>query len=171
MEYKPKIVKIENVDMKLQIWDTAGQEKFRSVALNFYKGATGAILIFDLTNPESLDHLKHWNRQLRIHGGDDIVKILVGTKADLAVNVLQENIDEAKEDFDLKYFEVSAKENTNVKECFDYLSTEIKKKFYHPTADNSVLSQINSENNPVVTFKLGKGRRERELTDSNSTCC
>ena len=158
--------------MKLQIWDTAGQEKFRSVALNFYKGAMGAILIFDLTNPESLDHLQHWNRQLRIHGGDDIIKVLVGTKADLENSVTKEKIDEAKEDFDLKYFQVSAKENINVKECFDYLATEIKKKFYQPSPEIRSTSQSsNVENNPVVTFKLGKGKQNKEFSDSNSTCC
>lgn len=69
--------------MKLQIWDTAGQESFRSVTRIFYKGAHVVFLCFDLTREETFDNLANWLTDVRAHASAEILVYLIGSKADL----------------------------------------------------------------------------------------
>jgi small GTP-binding protein len=69
--------------VKLQIWDTAGQERFRSVTRSYYRGAMGALVVFDVTSRESYDHVPEWVRDARALAAPDLVVMLVGNKVDL----------------------------------------------------------------------------------------
>lgn len=83
VEFGAKKLKIDGKTVKAQIWDTAGQERYRSITNAYYKGAKGALLVFDLTNIESFNSIDKWYSELKREGDINIYVILVGNKCDL----------------------------------------------------------------------------------------
>lgn len=120
VEFGSKIVNIGGKAIKLQIWDTAGQERFRSVTRSYYRGAAGALLVYDISSRESYNSLSNWLTDARQLASPDIVIILVGNKKDLeeerevtfleASRFAQEN--------ELMFLETSALSGDNVEEAF-----------------------------------------------------
>jgi len=120
VEFGSKIINIQGNNIKLQIWDTAGQERFRSVTRSYYRGAAGALLVYDITSRESYNHLSTWLEDARTLASAGIVIILVGNKKDLederevtfieASRFAQEN--------NLMFLETSALTGDNVEEVF-----------------------------------------------------
>ena len=84
--FMTKRVVVNGRKLRLQIWDTAGQERFRSMAPMYYRGASGAVLVYDVTNSESLDAVRAWVQELRNNSDDEMVISLAGNKCDLASN-------------------------------------------------------------------------------------
>lgn len=109
---------------KLQIWDTGGQERFSSIRPMYYRGALGALLIFDLTSISSFEHLPQWIEEVRANVQTDIPLLLVGNKNDLIDQraITLEEINEFTRDFNLYYMETSAKTGDNVGDCFSVLA-------------------------------------------------
>lgn len=120
VEFGSKIVEVGGKKVKLQIWDTAGQERFRSVTKSYYRGAAGAVLVYDITNRESYNHITQWLNDARTLASPDIVVVLVGNKTDLqeerevtfmeASRFAQEN--------EIMFLETSALSGDNVEEVF-----------------------------------------------------
>jgi len=120
VEFGSKIVQVGGKSVKLQIWDTAGQERFRSVTRSYYRGAAGAILVYDITSRESYNALMQWLTDAKTLASPHIVVLLVGNKKDLetkrdvnfleASNLAQEN--------DMMFMGTSALTGENVEEAF-----------------------------------------------------
>ena len=112
---------IENKIIKLQIWDTCGQEVYRSLITNFYRNASLAMMVYSINSRESFIHINQWLKEVRIQSHPDVKIILVGNKADL-INERTVSKDEAKrykEENQILYFEeTSAKTGFNAKEVF-----------------------------------------------------
>ena len=87
VEFGSKIIEVGGKKIKLQIWDTAGQDRFRSVTRSYYRGAAGALLVYDITNRDSYNHIGMWLNDARTLGNADVSLILVGNKTDLANDV------------------------------------------------------------------------------------
>lgn len=108
--------------MKLSLWDTAGQETYKSVTRSYFRGASGALLVFDLCRKSTFNHVTDWLNDLRQIAEPDIVVILVGNKADLADDKREVSAEEASEwarrNGVLRYVETSAKSGENVEEAF-----------------------------------------------------
>lgn len=106
--------------LTFKIWDTAGQEKFHSLVPMYYRGAGAAILVFDITRPQTLRSLQHWVDDLKNNGPPDIILALCGNKADLTGDrrVSKDRACEYAEKIGAFYMEVSARDDTNVKELF-----------------------------------------------------
>lgn len=83
VEFGSRIISLNGKRIKLQIWDTAGQERYRSVTRSYYRGAMGALVVFDVTSRESYDHVPEWVRDARALAAPDLVVMLVGNKVDL----------------------------------------------------------------------------------------
>lgn len=83
VEFGAKKLIIDGKNIKAQIWDTAGQEKYRSITNAYYKGAKGALLVFDLTNKDSFDSVDKWLNELKSEGDINIYIIMIGNKCDL----------------------------------------------------------------------------------------
>jgi len=83
VEFGARIVTIDGKQIKLQIWDTAGQESFRSITRSYYRGAHGALLVYDITRRETFNHLKGWLTEVREHSNKEMVIMLIGNKNDL----------------------------------------------------------------------------------------
>lgn len=121
VEFGARLISIDQKAIKLQIWDTAGQESFKSITRSYYRGAIGALLVYDVTRRETFNHLAHWLREAKEHDRDDrMVIMLIGNKADL-VNQREVSEDEGKRfarENGLHFIETSAKTALNAESAF-----------------------------------------------------
>eukprot|EP01083_Nonionella_stella_P151319 483325_1 len=83
VDFRFRTVSIDKKTVKLQIWDTAGQERFRTITSAYYRGAHGIIMVYDVTNPESFEHVEDWLTEVNRHASENTMKLLVGNKADM----------------------------------------------------------------------------------------
>ena len=132
VDYKHKKIKLKNgKDVRLRIFDTAGQERFKSVSASFIKKADGVILIYDIGDLESFEAVENWIKSIREIGKDKLPIILVGNKCDLSDDKrmisLKEGQDKADE-FNIPFYETSCKEGINIKEVFEKLIDDIIEK-------------------------------------------
>jgi len=113
--------------IKFQIWDTAGQEKYRSLAPMYYRGAAAAILVYDMTDSASFELMKKWVNELEMNGQPDIVTVVVGNKADLPESrqVAAEEGATYAQGIDATFFETSAVTGENVVEVFKDIGSRL----------------------------------------------
>lgn len=109
--------------VKLQLWDTAGQDRFRSITQSYYRGSHAVMLVFDVTNRESFDNVRQWVADVRRFGGDQLPMVLVGNKCDCEAQrqVSDAEADELAAALGCKYVRASAKDNCNVDAAFEGL--------------------------------------------------
>ncbi|MFW9826261.1 MAG: GTP-binding protein [Candidatus Thorarchaeota archaeon] len=128
VDFHVKTITIDSIEgpirAKLQIWDTGGQERFSSIRPMYYRGSLGALLIFDLTNSASFEHLPQWIEEVRANVKSEIPLLLVGNKSDLIDQraVSLEEINQFTKLFNLFYMETSAKTGEGVGDCFYILA-------------------------------------------------
>jgi small GTP-binding protein len=116
--------------VKVQIWDTSGQERFLSLTKNFLKGSNGAVIVFDITDRKSFEDLEQWIESIKENIDIDTLPIvLLGNKVDLECNrqVSTEEAEHLAKAEKFKYFETSSKNNTGIDEAFQYLAEEMYK--------------------------------------------
>ncbi|XP_071737532.1 ras-related protein RABA4d-like [Rutidosis leptorrhynchoides] len=129
VEFQTKTLVIDQKMIRAQIWDTAGQERYRAVTSAYYRGALGAMLVYDMTKRQTFDHMSRWLEELRGHADKNIVIMLIGNKCDLASlrAVPVEDAQEFAERENLCFMETSALESTNVENAFLTALTDIYK--------------------------------------------
>jgi len=118
---------VEGKTLKAQIWDTAGQERYRAITSAYYRGAVGALLVYDITKGESFNNLERWLKELRDHADDRIVVLVVGNKCDLR-HLREVSEEEGKLFADksgVATVETSALDSTNIDTAFQLLLTGI----------------------------------------------
>ncbi|XP_010519373.1 PREDICTED: ras-related protein RABA4a [Tarenaya hassleriana] len=127
VEFQTRTLVIDHKSVKAQIWDTAGQERYRAVTSAYYRGAVGAMLVYDITRRQTFDHIPRWLEELRAHADKNIVIILIGNKSDLEDQraVSTEDAKEFAEKEGLFFLETSALNATNVESAFLTVLTEI----------------------------------------------
>ncbi|KAI4374479.1 hypothetical protein MLD38_012468 [Melastoma candidum] len=127
VEFAYRNVRVGDKLIKAQIWDTAGQERFRAITSSYYRGALGALLVYDITRRATFDSIKKWLHELREFGNPDIVIVLVGNKLDLGSS-REVDLEDGKsfaEREGLCFMETSALENLNVEDAFLQMITKI----------------------------------------------
>ena len=164
VEFKDKIINVGKWQIRLQIWDTSGQERFRSITQNFYRNADGILFVYDITNRESFSHIKDWLMDSQVEDSD-IKRILVGNKIDLedkrAIDV--EKMKSFAESKKMKCFETSAKSGENVETIFKEISSLILEN----KTDEEILEQF-SKNIPNVSISTVK--TNSSLTKKKKCC-
>lgn len=130
VDFKIRTVEIDGKTIKLQIWDTAGQERFRTITSSYYRGSHGIIVVYDVTDMDSFNHVKQWFQEIDRYATEGVTKLLVGNKSDLtAKKVVDTNT--AKEFADsmgVQFIEASAKDSTNVEQAFLAMARQIKER-------------------------------------------
>ena len=110
----------------MEIWDTGGQERFRTITKSYYGRAMGVIFVFDSTSEQSFQDIRHWVTQIQQHAHAQIAKLLVAAKCDLPdKKVTTEAAQAMASEFGMNYIETSAKDNRNVTEMFQAIATQI----------------------------------------------
>ncbi|KAH0751970.1 hypothetical protein KY285_005118 [Solanum tuberosum] len=144
------VSKVEGRIIKSQIWDTAGQERYRAITSAYYRGALGALLVYDVTKPISFENVSRWLKELRDHADSNIVIMLIGNKTDLKHlrAVATEDAQSYAEREGLSFIETSALEATNVEKAFQMNLSEI----YRIISKKS----LSSENPAPANIKEGK---------------
>jgi len=130
VEFATKVISVENIKYKIQIWDTAGQETFKAITRSYYRGTLGCMLVYDITNKSSFDSLNMWLDELKKHSDPKIVIVLIGNKVDLDKE-RQVAYEEGKmfaDQHNIAFFETSAKTFHNIDSCFVNIIQQINKK-------------------------------------------
>lgn len=168
VEFAYRNVKVADKLIKAQIWDTAGQERFRAITSSYYRGALGALLVYDITRRVTFENVKKWLRELRDFGNPDMVVVLVGNKSDLSSSRevdLEEGKDFAEAE-NLCFMETSALENLNVEEAFLEMITRI-----HEITSQKSLEAKNNE----ITSSLHGPKQVIQIDEVTATkkpyCC
>ena len=130
LEFAAKNVKIRDKTYRIQIWDTAGSENFRSITRNYYKSSVCALVVYDISNRESFNHIGTWIEECKNQTAKTIFFVLVGNKSDLKDKrqVETEEGQELAEKYGFPFYEASAKTGYNVNEIFYNSADEIAKK-------------------------------------------
>ena len=132
IDFKQKKIKLKDGrDVRLRIFDTAGQERYKSVSASFIKKADGVILIYDIGDLESFEAVENWIKSIREIGKDKLPIILVGNKCDLSDDKRQVSLKEGQDkanEFNIPFYETSCKEGINIKEVFEKLIDDIIEK-------------------------------------------
>ncbi|XP_016133466.1 ras-related protein Rab-25-like [Sinocyclocheilus grahami] len=130
VEFSTRSIQVDSITIKAQIWDTAGLERYRAITSAYYRGAVGALLVYDITKHLTYENVERWLKELYVHADPHIVVMLVGNKSDLG-NVRTVPTEEAKDFAEAKgllFMETSALESTNVESAFLEVLTAIHKK-------------------------------------------
>ena len=128
LDYKLKTVKLDTgKTIKVQLWDTAGQDKYRTIAKNYYKGSHGILLLYDITKQSSFDNIREWVRDIKEEVSEKAIIFLIGNKIDIEEErkISKEKGEELAEEFKIPFFEASAKSGKNVDEVFKALYNKI----------------------------------------------
>jgi len=144
----------------MQIWDTAGQEKFNSITTAYYRQARAAIVMYDVTRPATFQNLRKWFTLIDTHARTDVTKILVGNKTDQKDErvVTIEQGRRAAEEFGAEFFESSAKSDSNVYSAFEFIATDVIQKM--PMESNQL----------PLGYGNGIGPRNSDKTSNPCTC-
>jgi len=163
VDFKIRTVEIGGKTVKLQIWDTAGQEKFRTITSTYYRGAHGIAIVYDVTDSVSFNHLNMWLGEIERSAKDSVSKIIVGNKSDLSSKrVVDYNAGkEFADKLGIPFLETSAKNATNVEQAFITMATDIKNRM-----DASPGGNVNTKSKD--TIKPGKQINKDE---SGGGCC
>ena len=164
VEFGGKTIEVKNKSIKIQIWDTAGTEQFQAITRTYYKGAIGALLVYDISRHETFEHITKWLNEIKANGSKDICCILIGNKKDLEEQ-RQVKYEEGKEFTDknnLLFLETSAKTAENVQECFIISAEKILEQISKTGIDPTV---------PSKNVKITIDDDEDENNDGKKGCC
>ena len=157
-----KFIKIKGVNAKIQIWDTAGQERYRSITSAYYKGAKGALIVYDITRKATFNNIDKWISDLKLNGDKDICIVILGNKSDLndKREITTEEGIKKSEQFKTAFLETSALNGDNIGKAFEELIQQIiqnNKNYFIDTDKKEMDKGINLD--------------EAEKNDNKGKCC
>ena len=165
VDFKIKTIEVEKKNVKLQIWDTAGEERFRTIISSYYKGAHGILLMFDVTDYDSFESLENWLIEIEKNANKSVIKLLIGNKIDLEEN-RKVSYNQAKDFADsngIQYIETSVKLNTNVNQAF----WEIGKELMNATKDKEFIHESNKK---TITISKNANNINEEPKNKGGCC-
>lgn len=170
VEFATRTLEIDGKRVKAQIWDTAGQERYRAITSAYYRGAVGALIVYDISKTESYESVSRWLKELKEHADANIVIELVGNKSDLD-HLRAVPTDEAKNfanENNLLFTEASALSSDNVDLSFH----QLLKNIYEMISKHQLDTDDQPTNKPSSgpTISLTPAPQEKK-SKSNSNCC
>ena len=164
VEFGSNNVIIGDNTYRIQIWDTAGQENFRSITRSYYKNTACAIIVYEISNKKSFENISSWIEECKNTAPKSILMVLVGNKCDLDNReVTEEEGREFAEKNGMLFFETSAKTGKNVEELFKesvkVIDQKIKENYYDLENDSCGIKKGNEEINVVLETNLEKDKK------------
>ena len=159
VEFGIKYLTLDNLQLKVQIWDTAGMERYRSITSAYYKGAKGVIVVYDICRKVSFDNIDKWIDDFKSKADEDAVILIIGNKSDLQ-DKREVNTEEVKlkaEKYKMAFMETSAKNNENVSKAFLQLFKEIIKIYKEKNSDTINDIEESKKKNSGKVYNKSKG--------------
>uniref|UniRef100_A0A4W4HQ08 Ras-related protein Rab-25 n=1 Tax=Electrophorus electricus TaxID=8005 RepID=A0A4W4HQ08_ELEEL len=163
VEFSTRTVEMNTVSIKAQIWDTAGLERYRAITSAYYRGAVGALLVYDITKHLTYESVERWLKELYNYADPHIVVMLVGNKSDLAFQrtVPTEEAKHFAGNRDLLFMETSALDSTNVESAFN----EVLAAIHNKVASREVTR------GSICAVTMGHMGPDSEVKETRRTCC
>jgi len=171
VEFATRSIVVDSRTIKAQIWDTAGQERYRAITAAYYRGAVGALLVYDIAKHLTYENVERWLKELRDHADANIVIMLVGNKSDLRHlrAVPNEEAKQFAEKHELRFIETSALDASNVEKAFTEILTQIYRIVSQKQLDSAEArskSGSRAPHNNVVDIKvpqssIGDGKKNK----------
>jgi Ras-related protein Rab-2A len=172
VEFGAKNVEIDNKIFRVQIWDTAGQENFRSITRAYYKNSVCALIVFDINNEDTFDSVQSWIQECKLQTPKTVTMVLVGNKCDLECKVDRNKAKELAEENKMLYFETSAKTGKGVDELFKKSAAKIKdniEKNYYDLTNESCGVKIG---NLLYDVQIKKNKKlQKGDVEKKKNCC
>ena len=164
VELVTKYFKYDNKIIKVNIWDTAGQERFTSIITTYYKGAKGALLVYDITRKKTFDNIDNWLKELISINSNKMSVSLIGNKSDLSLlrQVSKNDAQKKADKFGIKFYETSALDSSNIKKAFEDTIIDI----YTKTKNNYYTNNRNNNNG----FELDLNKVNNGKQDDDNLC-
>mmetsp|Transcript_12816 Transcript_12816/g.39406 ORF Transcript_12816/g.39406 Transcript_12816/m.39406 type:complete len:217 (-) Transcript_12816:2012-2662(-) len=169
VEFATRSIQTEGRTIKAQIWDTAGQERYRAITGAYYRGAVGALLVYDISKKITFENIERWLRELRDNADPNIVIMLVGNKCDLK-HLRTVSTDEGSsfaEKNNLSFIETSALDATNVEDAFSQILTEI----YRLVSQRQLDREGTGFQPPTEGENIALRNPAEEPPKSSKSCC
>lgn len=167
VEFGTKKIEIGGKKLKAQIWDTAGQERYRSITNAYYKGAKGALIVYDITNINTFESVERWLREIKVMGDKNMFVILIGNKSDLNEErkvLKDQGINKASTN-NIGFFETSAKTSDNIDRVFYDLSNNIFEKHKSEICnefDDLFENKLLENRSKAITITINDSNKKRE---------
>ena len=163
-----KNLNIKERNIRIQIWDTAGQEAFRSITRSYYKNSTCAFIVYDITSRKSFEDVIVWLKECRDMCYKDILIVLIGNKNDLEGRrvVSTEEGQKFADDNQLMFFETSAKDGSNIQEAFTESATILVDKI-----ESGQLKLDSNSGIKIGKFPNSEDEKENDKIKKNKKCC
>ena len=163
VEFNSKTFNYQGHKIKAQIWDTAGQEKFRSMASTYYKGSKGAFIIYDITKRQSFESSEKWINDLKAKADPNLITIIIGNKNDLEEEreVTKDEGEEKAKSFECAFLETSALSGDNIDIAFETMVGQVFEKYISDTANEEILD----------SGKKGKDLNTGNADGKKKKCC
>ena len=177
VDFKIRTIELDQKTIKLQIWDTAGQERFRTISSTYYRGAHGIIVVYDVTNRTSFDNVQRWLTEIDKYARENVNKLLVGNKADIADDVHNRQVSQEDgkafaEKVDVPFLETSAKTGTFVDTAFLMMAHEIKNKMTMGSSSSSGKKVSGSSSSQISTADRTHARKPDSYSlQQSGGCC
>lgn len=171
VEFATRSIQVDGKIVKAQIWDTAGQERYRAITSAYYRGAVGALLVYDISKKGTFENVSRWLKELKDHADANIVIMLVGNKSDLQHlrAVTTEEGTKFSAGNSLSFIETSALDATNVNEAFTRILTEIYRIVSKKTLEKNSNAPAMSNNN-FETIVI-QNPTDEPAKSKGSKCC
>jgi len=165
VDFKICTIQYKNKSIKFQIWDTAGQDRFRTISSTYYRGSHATIICYDITDRNTFNNVIKWLEEVKKYSINEPILILCGTKADLESKREVSSLDglEFAKLHNMKFFETSAKDNINIKEIFQFIAE-------NKLQDNSFLNQVSNFEEIELRKRKITLTNNKEKTEK-SNCC
>ena len=161
VDFKIKTLNIDNKICKIQVWDTAGQEKYKSITNVYYRGAQACIIVYDVTDRMSFQNVYNWIQDLETHAADDIYMLLVGNKSDLSSQRAVTELEgyQFANNMNILFTETSANNNININVAFETVARNLKK------------NQKNDLHSKHTEAKMDSYKIDYTKQKKNEKCC